>query len=150
MDGLKKKIENIWFYYKVPIIIIGIIIIVTLDIMLTTKSEPEYDQSIGIVATTFPSEENVDTIRQAFENKYNETFKVETYKIDFNSNIIDEIESSRLDLDLRNSISKFIIVEDIDGFKKATNKNDWDVALIGNIDFLKGNGADNYYLIIRK
>lgn len=150
MDNFKKKLENIWFYYKVPIIIIVVIIVVSIDLAITTKHEPKYDQSIGIVATSFPSEENVEKIRLAFEKEYNETFKVETFNIDFNSNVVDEVEVSRLDLDIGNSISKYLIVEDLEGFKKATNRNDWEVALISNVDFLKGNGADNYYLIIRK
>lgn len=150
MNNFKKKLENIWFYYKVPIIIVALVLIVSIDLAITTKREPKYDQSIGIVATTFPSEENVEKIRLAFENKYIETFKVETFNIDFNSNVIDEVEVSRLDLDIGNSISKYLIIEDLEGFKKATNRNDWEAALISDVDFLKGNGADNYYLIIRK
>lgn len=150
MANYKKKLENIWYYYKVPIIIIGLVLITTIDIYITTKKEPTYDQSIGIIATNFPSEENVESIKQSFEKEYDETFKVETFNIDFDSYITDEVEVSRLDLDLRNSISKYLIIEDIEGFKKATNRSDWEVALISDIDFLKNKGADNYYLITRK
>lgn len=149
MDDFKKKLENIWYYYKVPIIIIGLIIIVTLDIIITTKPEEKYDHSIAFIATNFPEEESLNKITDLFEKEYNKTFKLEIFNLDFN--YPDQVEISRLDLDLGNKISDYLIVEDIEGFEKAIADNIIiEIAQINEIDFLKGNNLDNYYLVTRK
>lgn len=149
---IKKKIQNIWFYNKIPIII-GIIALLILGYTVYNKlSAPKYDHSIAIISKyNYPSAEKVEELRNIFEEKYGGTFDVAIYNVVLGELGEDEVTISKLSLDLGNSISKFIFIEDMDTFKKTTADIEFsDVVLVSDVDWLANLDLDNFYFATRK
>lgn len=151
MDNFKKTISNIWFYYKVPIIIGIAVILLIMDTIINKTNEPKYDYSIAIISKyNYPSEENVNKLREIFEDKYDGTFKIEIYNVALGEIGEDEIVISKLGLDIGNKISKFYFIEDMDTFKKTTANIEFSsVVLVSDLDWLSNLGLDNFYYCIR-
>lgn len=150
MQDVKKKLENIWYYYKAPIIIVGAIIIISLSYLFDYKEEIKYDHSVALISVNVPSEQQIADITKAFENEYGGSFEIKIYNVALTEEGQDQVIISKLDLDLGNKLSEYLLIEDLDAFKKATNNLEiHDVALVSNIDFLKGFGIDNLYFAKR-
>lgn len=149
---IKKKIENIWFYYKIPIIIGICVIGLIINVVISKMNEVKYDHSVAIIsAENYPSEENVEKLRNIFEEKYNGTVDVVIYNIALGELNQDEVLIAKLDLDLGHKISEFLFIEDMDTFKKTTADIEFsEVALVKDIPELQGLGLDNFYYCIRK
>ena len=151
MNNLKKKLENIWYYYKTPIIIVVFILVCVLSVTTSSKKEEEYDHNIALISVNYPTEEECIKIREAYSKHYGGTFGLTVYNVKLTELNQDQILISKLDLDLRNTISEYLLIEDLDAFKKATNDlKIYEVTLVSNIDWLKGLGADNLYFATRK
>lgn len=151
MEDFKKKLSNIWYYYKVPIVIVALIIFVFVDYKLTNPTEEKFDNSIAIISQVFPSEDELNNIVEIFENKYEGTFEVNIYNVELGKENQSQETLGRLDLDLANSISNYLIIQDLDAFKKATNNMElYNVALIKDLDWLCGHEIDEFYFATRK
>ena len=149
---IKKKITNIWFYYKIPILI-GILAIFVIATTVVNKiNEPKIDHSIAIISKhNYPSQENVDKLTKIFENKYNGTVEVKIYNVALGEVGEDENIISKLSLDLGNKISEDLFIEDLEIFKKTTADIEFSqVVLVSEIDWLNNLGLDNFYYCIRK
>jgi len=152
MDKFKKQLENIWFYYKVPIIV-GIIVIYVLSVTVIQKAKTiKYDYSIGIISLeNYPSEENVLKIKNIFEDKLNGSCEIVIYNVALGETGQDESIISKLDLDLRNNISCIFFIEDMEAFKKTTANIEFkEVVLVKDVDWLNNLGLDNFYYATRK
>ena len=58
---IKKKLENIWYYYKIPIIIGIFVVYVLVNTVIQKINTPTYDHSVAIVSKyNYPSVENVE------------------------------------------------------------------------------------------
>lgn len=152
MNDFKKKISNIWFYYKVPIIVGILAIFLVVTTIINKVSEPKFDHSIAIISKyNYPSQENVDKLTKIFEEKYQGTVDVKIYNIALGEMGEDENIISKLSLDLGNKISEVIFIEDLDTFKKTTADIEFSsVVLVSQIDWLSDLGLDNFYYCIRK
>lgn len=151
MNKNMKRIKNIWFYYKVPIIIAIIVLAIFIDFKLSSKPEEKYDEYIAFISKTWPSEEEMNEIKMAYETNYQKTFDFNIYNVELGAYGESQETISKLDLDLINNISNYLIIENLDSFKKATNNMElFNVALIKDIDWLKGRGIDNLYFATRK
>lgn len=151
MDN-KKKIQNIWYYYKIPIII-GIIAILIIGYTISNKlSAPKYDNSVAIISKyNYPSAEQVEELKNVFNEKYGGTFDVVIYNVALGELGEDEVIISKLSLDLGNKISKYIFIEDMDTFKKTTADIEFsDVVLVSDVDWLSNLGLDNFCFATRK
>lgn len=148
----KKKLENIWYYYKIPIIITIIVIYVISITVINKLSVEKFDNSIAIISKeNYPDEENVAKLTEIFEEKYNQTFEVVIYNVELGETGQDEAIISKLDLDLCNKLSTYFFIEDLDAFKKATANIEFsDVTLVKDTDYLNNLGLDNFYFCIRK
>lgn len=148
---MKKNLENIWFYYKVPILIIVIVLFIFIDYKISTRKVEKYDNSIAFISITYPSEEELNNIKNIFENKFESTFEIKVYNVELGADNQDQIILSKLDLDLVNSLSNYLLIEDINAFKKATNNLKlYNVALVKDLDWLKGHEIDNMTFATRK
>ena len=146
----KKKLENIWFYYKVPIIIGIFIIAVFIDYQFFSKPEEKFDHSIALISQTFPTEQQSQEIKQIFSDKYGGTFEIRIYNVALGELNQDQVTISQLDLDLANKQSEYLLIEDLDAFKKATNELELhEVTLVSNLDWLVGHGVDSLYFAKR-
>lgn len=152
MNNFKKKISNIWFYNKVPIIVTIIALFLVVTTVVNKVNEPKFDHSIAIISKyNYPSQENVDKLAKIFEDKYQGTFEVKIYNVALGEIGEDENIISKLSLDLGNKISEFIFIEDMDTFKKTTADIEFSsVVFVSQIDWLNNLGLDNFYYCIRK
>lgn len=151
MNNLKKKLENIWYYYKKPIIIGLIIIVCVISVTTSSEKEEQYDHNIAVISLNYPSKEQCTKIKEAFSKQYGGTFGISIYNVKLTDLNQDQVTISKLDLDLVNTISEYLLIEDLDDFKKATNDLKInEVTLVSNIDWLKGLGADHLYFATRK
>lgn len=150
--NLRKRIEHIWYYYKIPIIVgVAVIALIVYTINIKTN-EVKFDHSIAIISKeNYPSEENVTKIKEIFQDKYGGTFDVVIYNLALGELNQDETKLAKLDIDLRNKISEYFFIEDMETFKKTTADIEFkDVALVKNISWLNNLGLDNFYFCIRK
>lgn len=147
---IKKKIQNIWFYYKVPIIIGIFILAVFIDYQFTSTPEEKFDHSIALISQTFPTEQQSEEIKQIFSDKYGGTFEIRIYNVALGELNQDQVIISQLDLDLANRQSEYLLIEDLDAFKKATNELELhEVTLVSDLDWLVGHGVDSLYFAKR-
>lgn len=152
MEKAKRKLLNIWHYYKVPFVIITISILLIVFTIINKKNEPKYDYSIAIISKyNYPSEENVKKLREIFENKYNGSFNINIYNVSLGETGEDEVILSKLSLDIANKISEYYFIEDLDAFKKTTADVQFSsVVLVRDVDWLNDLGLDNFHYCIRK
>ena len=148
---IKKKLENIWYYYKIPIIIGIIALIVIGETIKLKKEEPKFDNSIAIISkTNYPSQDEVEKLRNAFIKKYGGTFDVVIYNIELGAVGEDDVTISKLSLDLSNKISSYLFIENLDSFKETTNNLQINVLGQGkDFDWLKDCGVDNLWFATR-
>ena len=148
---IKKKLENIWYYYKIPIIIGIIVLIVIGETIKLKKEEPKFDNSIAIISkTNYPSQDEVENLRNAFIKKYGGTFDVVIYNVELGAVGEDDVIISKLSLDLSNKISSYLFIENLDSFKETTNNLQINVLGQGkDFDWLKNCGVDNLWFATR-
>lgn len=148
---IKKKIENIWFYHKIPIIIGVLVIVLGIYTISEKLSTPKYDHSIAIVSKeNYPSQENVDKLKDIFSERLGGSVDTVIYNVALGEVGEDEVILSKLSLDISNKISEYFFIEDMDAFKKATNDLEFsEVTLVSDIDWLSNLGLDNFYLARR-
>jgi len=149
---IKKKLENIWFYYKVPIII-GVIVLLLIGSTIKSKMEEvKYDHSVAIISEfNYPAQDKIEKIRNIFENKYGGSFNVVIYNVTLGETGQDETIISKLGLDLSNKISEYIFIEDMDTFKETTADIEFsEINLVSDVEWLSNLGLDNFYYCIRK
>lgn len=148
---IKKKLENIWYYYKIPIIIGIIVLIVIGETIKLKKEEPKFDNSIAIVSkTNYPNQDELEKLRNAFIEKYGGTFDIAIYNVELGAVGEDDVIISKLSLDLSNKISSYLFIENLDSFKDATNNLEINVLGQGkDFDWLKNCGVDNLWFATR-
>lgn len=152
MKDFKKKLSYIWYYYKVPIIIAVLVLMVTIDVIVTKAHTVTYDHRIAIISKEyFPSQEKVDELKETFEQKYDGTFDVILYRIDLSDNNLDEVTTSKLELDLGNKLSEYLFIYDIDTFNIATNNMQFkSLEKVSDVEWLKNKfELDEFYFAVR-
>lgn len=151
MNTIKKKLENIWYYYKIPIIIGVVVLFVVGETIYFKKGEEKFDNSIAIVSkVNYPNMEQVEKLKNVFSEKYGGTFTVAIYNIELGAVGEDEVTISKLSLDLGNHISSYLFIENLDSFKEATNNLEINILGQGKeFDWLKDCGVDNLWLVTR-
>lgn len=148
---IKKKIENIWYYYKIPIIIGVIVLIIVVETVALKKDEQKFDNSVAIISkTNYPSQEEVENLRNAFIKKYGGTFNIVIYNIELGAVGEDDVTISKLSLDLSNKISTYLFIENLESFKETTNNLQINILGQGKeFDWLKDCGVDSLWFVSR-
>ena len=149
--NIKKKLENIWYYYKVPIIIGIVVLFVVGEAIAFKKSEQKFDNSVAIISkSNYPNQEEIENLRNAFIKKYGGTFDVVIYNIELGAVGEDDVTISKLSLDLSNKISSYLFIENLESFKETTNNLEINVQGQGKeFDWLKDCGVDNLWFVSR-
>lgn len=149
---MKKKLENIWYYYKIPIIIVIAVLALFVYTLKEKLSEEKYDHNIAIISKyNYPSEENVYKLKEIFENKVGGSFNINIYNVALGEIGEDEIVISKLGVDIANKISEYYFIEDMEAFKKATSNVEFiEVSLVNDVDYLNNLGLNNFYFCIRR
>lgn len=148
---VKKRIENIWFYYKIPIIIGVIALFVIVETIAGIKETHKSDHSIAIISKeNYPSQEEVDNLKNSFTEKYGGTFDVVIYNIELGAIGEDEVKISKLSIDLSNKTSTYLFIENLESFKETTNNIEINIEGQGkDISWLKDCGVDDLWFVTR-
>ena len=151
MDDFKKKISNIWYYYKIPIIIGVCVLSLVVGVIIDKKSEVKSDHSIAIISkSNYPSQEETNKLKNTFEDRIGGSFEVVIYNVALGEIGEDDVIISKLSLDIANTISEYYFIEDLDAFENATNNLKFkEIEKVENIDWLQDLGLDNFYYCIR-
>ena len=119
-----KKLENIWFYYKTPILIALAVILVLGYLGLQDAGAPDPDYHIGLVSTTPRSDAQLAALTDGFAAAGDDLngdgqvlVQLHTYFVDLaddspNAGVDNADKVSALDADLIGSVSGIFLTED--------------------------------------
>lgn len=155
---MKKRLQNFWYYYKVPVIIVLILLAVGLYFLLQPKTPPA-DYDAAIVSPRGLSDEQLNSIRSVLEQAGEDqngdgavVINIHVYRFAIGADGQDRIEISRLDADLVGKVSGIFFTEDPEGFETMTNGigKAADAVPISSLSLFSGCGIDDLYIIPRK
>ena len=129
----RKKLQNIWFYYKKHILIgLAVVLILTyLGIQRINTEKPDYH--IGIVRSVSLSEEELNALTAIFTAAGQDVngdgqvlVQLHTYYLDLaddseNAGVNNAEAAQGLDADLIGNMSGIFLLEDVDTFQSLTN-----------------------------
>ena len=132
MDN-RKRIENIWFYYKKHILIglAVVLVLAYLGIQKLNTEKPDYH--IGIVRSESLTAEELNTLTTAFTAAGQDLngdgqvlVQIHTYYADLaddseNAGVNNAETAQALDADLIGKMSGIFLLEDVDTFQSLTN-----------------------------
>ena len=133
MEQLRKKLQNFWFYYKIPLLVAlsAVLVLSYLGIQKRNTMQPDYH--IGLVrqipCTDAALQALKDTFTAAGEDRNGDgqvLVQIHTYYV----NLSDDTENAgvrnaevvqALDADLIGGVSGIFLLEDVDTFQRITN-----------------------------
>ena len=155
--GMKNRIQNFWYYYKIPAIIILIVIAVGIY-LLSLRETVRSDYDIAIVSPRGCSEEQIKQIQSVLEQHGKDLdgdgiIKIEThvYRFSIGKDGQESESIAGLDADLVGKMSGIFFVDDPEQFEKSTNGigKAADAIPVSEIPLLSGCGINDLYLLVR-
>lgn len=155
---MKNKLQNFWYYYKIPTIIVLILLAVGLYFFSTTRQTVESDYHAAIVSPQSPSGVQLERIQKALVGLGQDqngdglvavTLRVFRFAIGEDGQDMNEVAA--LDADLVGNESGLFFVQDPDKFEQSTNGigKAADAIPVSEIPLLTGCGIDDLYLLVR-
>ncbi len=133
MDHFAKKLQNFWFYYKIPLLIGLAVVLVFAYLGIQKLNTVQPDYHIGLVRE-IPC---TDAELQALEDKFSATgtdvngdgavtIQIHTYYVNLaedteNAGVRNAEVVQALDADLVGGMSGIFLLEDVDTFQRVTN-----------------------------
>ncbi len=154
---MKKKLQNFWYYYKVPAIIALIVLAAGIYLLLQHRSV-ESDYHAAIVSPQSPSADQLERIQKALEGIGQDqngdgsvvvTLRVFRFAIGENGQGMNE--AAALDADLVGNQSGLFFVNDPEKFEKSTNEigKAADAVPVSGILLFSDCGIDDLYFLVR-
>ena len=155
---MKKKLQNFWYYYKVPAIIALIVMAAGIYLFLLQHRSVESDYHAAIVSPQSPSADQLERIQKALEGIGQDqngdgsvvvTLRVFRFAIGEDGQGINE--AAALDADLVGNQSGLFFVNDPEKFEKSTNGigKAADAVPVSGIPLFSGCGIDDLYFLVR-
>lgn len=133
MEQLRKKIQNFWFYYKIPFLVGFAVVFVLsyLTIQKHTTVQPDYH--IGLVRTVPCTDMELQSLKDTFTaagqdlNGDGEVLvQIHTYYVNLedpaeNAGVANADTIQALDADLIGNVSGIFLLEDVAAFQTVTN-----------------------------
>ena len=153
MEQLRKKIQNFWFYYKIPFLV-GLAVVFILGYLTVQKHttvQPDYH--IGLVRTVPCTDMELQSLKDTFTaagqdlNGDGEVLvQIHTYYVNLedpaeNAGVANADTIQALDADLIGNVSGIFLLEDVAAFQTVTNN------LLSDTSATLENGL---YMTIRK
>ena len=153
MEQLRKKIQNFWFYYKIPFLV-GLAVVFILGYLTVQKHttvQPDYH--IGLVRTVPCTDMELQGLKDTFTatgqdlNGDGEVLvQIHTYYVNLedpaeNAGVANADTIQALDADLIGNVSGIFLLEDVAAFQTVTNN------LLSDTSATLENGL---YMTIRK
>lgn len=132
MKSFVTKLENLWYYYKIPIGIIFAVVIVSIYLWTQSAGSPEPDYHIGLVSITPRSDEELksleDTIADAGFDVNGDgqiLVRLHNYPVDLaddseNAGVNNHQIVAALDADLIGHTSGLFLLQDPETFQAVT------------------------------
>lgn len=155
---MKKKVQNFWYYYKVPAIIVLIVLAAGIYLFLLQHRSVESDYHAAIVSPKSPSADQLERIQKALEGIGQDqngdgsvvvTLRVFRFAIGEDGQGMNE--AAALDADLVGNQSGMFLVNDPEKFEKSTNGigKAADAVPVSGIPLFSGCGIDDLYFLVR-
>lgn len=146
---MKEKIENFWYYNKTYVFIGAAILAALLWFYRPSANvEEEYDYCVGIITPKYYDDSEIDALKERLSATHGKT-NVLCYHVQLGAYNQDEIEISRLDIDLSYKTSSDFLVDDPDTLREVTVVEFSDPVPVSEIDELKGLGFDDLSFVSR-
>lgn len=150
MNGIREKLEHFWYYYKTPALIALVVLLVVIESLITTPKTEKYDASVAVISPSGYSEESVAKLRDALEAELGGKVEVKLFMLDLGALNQDETDLALLDIDLRNRISKILLLDDVEKFEQATdNLSISEAVRVKDVEYLSGLGFDELWMVSR-
>ena len=155
---MKAKLQNFWYYYKVPVIIVLVILAVGLWFFLQDRMIESADYDIAVVSPRGCSDEQAAVIRRTLEAAGRDQDRdgfvradLHIYRFAIGKDGQDQTEVAKLDADLVGNVSGLFFTDDPESFERAVNGivKAADAVPVSDIPLLAGSGLDDLYLVVR-
>ena len=133
MEQLRKKLQNFWFYYKIPLVVALAALLVLSYLGIQSRSTVQSDYHIGLVRESPCTDAALQSLNEIFtaagEDRNGDgqvLVQIHTYYV----NLSDDSENAgvrnaevvqALDADLIGGVSGLFLLEDVDTFQRITN-----------------------------
>lgn len=154
---MKEKIQNFWYYYKVPVIIV--IVIAAVGVYLLTQQQTVHnDYDAAIVSPAGCSEEQLTQLQSILEAAGADqdgdgavTAAVHVYRFALGEAGQDSEAVAGLDADLVGKVSGLFFVDSPEKFEEATNGigRAADARPVNELPVLSDCGFDDLYMLVR-
>ena len=155
---MKKKLQNFWYYYKIPAVILLAVLAAGLYLFLTKRQTVESDYNIAIVSPQSPSAEQLGLIQNALTSIGKDQngdgivlIQLRVFRFAIGEDGQDMNAVAALDADLVGNESGLFFVEDPEKFEKSTNGigKAAEAVPVSGLQLLSGCGIDDLYLLMR-
>lgn len=159
MEQLRKKLQNFWFYYKIPLLVALAAVLVLGYLRIQTHSTVRPDYHIGLVREIPCTDAELQTLKGTFSAAGKDlngdgeiVVQIHTYYVNLadtseNAGVSNAEAVQALDADLIGNVSGIFLLEDVATFQRITNN-----LLSGSVSMLdnglaltiRKNAADAY------
>ncbi len=155
---MKKKLQNFWYYRKIPVIIVLVVLAAGIYLFLTKQQTVTSDYDIAIVSPRGLTGEQTEQIQRIIAANGTDQngdgmvlaqLRVFRFAIGEDGQNVNEVAA--LDADLVGNESGMFFVEDPEKFEKSTNGlgKASDAVPVSSIPLFSGCGIDDMYILVR-
>ena len=154
---MKKRLQNFWYYYKIPVIIILAVLAAGIYFLSLRETEKS-DYDIAVVSPRGCSDEQLRKIQSVLEQAGKDqngdgavSVKIHVFRFAIGKDGQDRNEIAGLDADLVGKVSGLFFTEDPEQFEESTNGigKAADAIPVSGIPLFSGCGIDDLSLLIR-
>lgn len=157
MESMKKRLQNFWYYYKIPTLIILAVLAAGLY-FLSQRETIQSDYSVAIVSPRGLSGEQLAKIKTVMEQTGQDrngdnavTVMIRVFRFAIGEDGQDTKEVAGLDADLVGKESGIFFTEDPKRFEEVTNGigKAADAVPVSDVPMLADCGIDDLYFLVR-
>ena len=140
---------NFWYYNKVYVLIGAAVLALLLwDFRPSANEKEQYDFCVGIVTPKYYDDDQLDALKAVLSASHGKT-NVLCYHVALGAHGQDNIEISKLDIDLNFKTSSDFLVDDPETFLEVCNVSFSAPVPVAEIGELQGLGFDDLSLVTR-
>ena len=165
MEQLRKKLQNFWFYYKIPLLIALAAVLVLTYLLMQDRSTVQPDYHIGLVREIPCTDAELKALNDLFTAAGEDCngdgqvlVQIHTYYVDLadtseNAGVTNADVVQALDADLVGSVSGIFLLEDAATFRRITNGllSDFTAPMENGLSLtIRKNASEAYQALLQK